>query len=274
MEMIDDKAGGLADLMCIEDKTGSSNLDQDWQLQGALNKRRYQDMELANTSNAAPEKRSRSTRGVKLEEATKDSDALHRVLKYVSTTLARLHSWKHDILKHVPISKMNPDHQWLDKDLDYFFSQVTHLFEQVLYQLRSPGRDDVLSKTKFEESVKKSLVIVLDAPTLPSMDLITNWPDAGWRVSLRHHCYHFKMMMLSDLKKYHILPESLISEYLNKETQGRLIWKYLNSILLHSNYKVSFSPYLLYPNGDLKLSLQTDPSTEKFNNVFHRQSTV
>ncbi|PLW18243.1 hypothetical protein PCANC_10355 [Puccinia coronata f. sp. avenae] len=121
MEMIDDKAGGLADLMCIEDKTGSSNLDQDWQLQGALNKRRYQDMELANTSNAAPEKRSRSTRGVKLEEATKDSDALHRVLKYVSTTLARLHSWKHDILKHVPISKMNPDHQWLDKDLDYFF---------------------------------------------------------------------------------------------------------------------------------------------------------
>jgi hypothetical protein len=46
--------------MCIEDKTGLSNLDQDWQLQGALNKRRYQDMELANTSNAAPEKSKRT----------------------------------------------------------------------------------------------------------------------------------------------------------------------------------------------------------------------
>jgi hypothetical protein len=161
------------------------------------------------------------------------------------------------------VSQNPPARHLLLEQVDSLISQVKTLFQEKLSQFCDPLINDLLSKKKIEELVKKLLASIAEI----HMEDIRRIGAFAWKYPMKHGWYEMIMNLLLDLQKHNILPESLLSDFLNKETHGQLIWKYVNS-------RVYPSVPMLYLNFDLKLSLQEDPSTQKYRNIIQRQYYV
>ncbi|PLW07939.1 hypothetical protein PCANC_23948 [Puccinia coronata f. sp. avenae] len=196
------------------------------------------------------------------------TEVLERIRNFYAGVVQDLEHWKDEIRYQFDRAEMGtisgkpPPHQVLIRQIDSLISNVKDLFREKLFQLWSPIADDRSSKKTLEELFRKVLrsvsLIEIDGP---SEDL-----HALWERSRGHRWCELMMTLLADLQTHRILPESsdILSEFLNRTTRGQLVWQYINS-------RSSPSARRMYLNFDIKLSMQEDPSTEKFRHVLMRQ---
>ncbi|PLW52581.1 hypothetical protein PCANC_14056, partial [Puccinia coronata f. sp. avenae] len=227
--------------------TGSSGLGVDQESRDPQRKRKYHDIGLPDSTNVSPGK----------------IGELDRLQRCYSKTMADLRGWKQDIVEYVLKASMpttEEDHylRFMEEEMNLFITQVDGLFKEKKSQLKTlRGPAWFKSKEQFEELITKFLQFVAHAEILPNRQ---STAADEWRHSMYYRWCELKMILLSDLIKNDILPGHLVSNFFNQEPHGSLLWQYISSRL----YITAYSMYLSF---DLKLSLQEDPSTQRFINV-------
>ncbi|PLW35447.1 hypothetical protein PCANC_14683 [Puccinia coronata f. sp. avenae] len=191
------------------------------------------------------------------------------IQKCGSERITELQQWLDAILKQFSVPDGGEKRTLSPQSLEQisFMSSQVHcaislvigLFQDKLRHLNDPGVDKILLQRNMNESGQRLLTSIAQI----QMDSISRKSEVDFWKSpmLESSWYRMMMNLLSDFQTHEILLDTLLSDYLNQQTHGQIIWHYLNSISIPS-------VPTLYLNFDVKLSLLEDPSMEKYRNIF------
>jgi hypothetical protein len=145
----------------------------------------------------------------------------------------------------------------LENSIQQLILKVQELFVPTRYEHKIHG----FYKQDLDQSVPKLLLLVANSKTLPTVRRLRHFEG-----HILKRWYESKMTWISDSIKDQIIPESLISDFFNKQTHAKLIWKSLQSS------PTIYNVFLLYLSFELKLSMLEDLSSQKFIQVLQLQS--